>query len=127
MENQRFENEYISFELRDGILFGRYKVKKLDLAVAKSATEFRIEVMAGKVMPAVADISTIKHVDKEARQFLSSPRAGEGLSALAVIIYNPVTRMIGNFFFKFHQPEYPFRLFTNVEEATRWIKKIAYK
>lgn len=125
MENQRFENDYITFELRDGILFGRYKVKKLDLAVAKSATAFRKEILAGQVMPAVADISAIKHVDKDARQFISSPQAGEDLSALAVIINNPVTRMIGNFFLKFHQPAYPFRLFTSVEDATQWIKKFA--
>lgn len=125
MENQSFENDFISFELRDGILFGRYKVTRLDLKAAESATEFRIEVMKGEKTPAVADISTIKHVDKASFRFLSSPRAGEGLSALGIIISNPVTRMVGNFFVKFHQPEYPFRFFTNVEEATEWIKKFA--
>lgn len=125
MENQSFENDCIHFELRDGILFGRYKVFKLDLATAQSATAFRKQVLQGRKMPAVADISSIKHVDKKTRQYVSSPQAGEDLTALAVIINNPVTRMMGNFFVKFHQPEYPFRFFTNVEEATEWIKKFA--
>ena len=123
MESQSFENEYVSFELRDGILFGRYKVKKLDFAVVKSATAFRKKVMQGRDVPAIADISIVKQVDKAARQFLSSPEAGENLSALAVIIDNPVTRIMGNFFIKFNQPEYPLRFFANVEEAMQWIRK----
>ncbi len=31
--------------------------------------------------------------------------------------------MMGNFFLKFHQPEYPFRFFTSQEQATLWIKE----
>ena len=123
MENNKFENEHIIFELRDGILYGRYKVKELDLEIAQSATAFRKEVLQGRKLPAVADISTIKHVSKEGRQFISSPQAGEDMTALAVILNNPVTRMMGNFFMKFNQPEYPFRFFSNIEEATLWIKK----
>ena len=123
MERQSFENEYVSFELREGILFGRYKVKKLDFAVVKSATAFRKKMMQGREIPAIADISIVKQVDKEARQFLSSPEAGENISALAVIIDNPVTRIVGNFFIKFNQPAYPLRFFPNVEEAMMWIRK----
>lgn len=124
MEVQHFENEYVSFELRDGILFGRYKVTKLNLAIAQSGTAFRIEVMEGKKVPAVADISVIKEIDKDARQFISSPEAGKDLSALAIIIKNPVSRIIWNFQVKFNPPEYLLRFFSNEEEAIQWIKKI---
>lgn len=117
------ENDIVLFELRNEILYGRYKISNLDLAAAKAATAFRMQITQGKRMPAMADISNVKNIDKATRHYFSSPQAGEDLAALAVIINNPVTRTIGNFFLKFHQPEYPCRLFTSIDEATLWIKQ----
>lgn len=125
MENQIFENDHIRLEIQDDILFAHYKVMKLDLVAAKSATEFRKKVLNGKKIAVIVYISSVKHVDKAARQYISSPQAGEDLHALGVILNNPVTRMMGNFFLKFHQPEYPFRFFSNTEEAMQWIKKFS--
>lgn len=119
------ENDIVLFELRNDILYGRYKISNLDLATAKAATAFRMQITQGKRMPAMADISNVKNIDKATRQYFSSPQAGEDLSALAVIINNPVTRTIGNFFLKFHKPEYPCRLFTSIDEASLWIKQFA--
>ncbi|MEQ9438628.1 MAG: hypothetical protein RIG62_06250 [Cyclobacteriaceae bacterium] len=123
MEKRVFENDYVSFQFHNGILYGKYKVSTIDLATAKIATAFRREITGGKKIPAVADISCVKHVDKSTRSFFSSEEAGEDLLALAVILSNPVTRMMGNFFLKFYQPEYPFRFFTNLEQATIWIEE----
>ena len=125
MENQVFENDYVSLQFHNGILYAKYKVSIIDLPTAKIATAFRREVTGGKKIPAVADISRVKHVDKSTRTFFASVEAGEDLTALAVILSNPVTRMMGNFFLKFHQPEYPFRFFTNLEQAMAWIEEVA--
>lgn len=122
-EIQRFENEFLCFEFRDGILFGRYKVNKMDLEMARAGTAYRIKVMQGKKVPAVADISSIKHIDKDAREFITSSEGGKDLAALAVVIKNPVNRILSSFLMKFNPPEYPFRFFNNVEEATQWIKE----
>lgn len=123
MENESFENEIVFFELREGILYGKYKVLEIDLAKAKAATIFRHKITGGKKMPAIADLSMVKQVTKETREYFSSAQAGEDLSALALIVNNPVIRTMGNFFLKLHKPQYPFRLFTNLDEATSWIKK----
>jgi hypothetical protein len=123
MSNKSFENDLVSFEVREGILYGRYKVAEIDLDMAKLATLFRKQITEGKPMPAIADISVVKQVPKDTREYFSSVQAGEDLAALAVIINNPVTRIMGNFFLKFHQPQYPFRFFTSVDEATNWIKQ----
>ena len=123
MENQIYENDFISIQFRNGVLYGKYKVDVIDLPVAESATDYRMKVTGGKKIASIVDISAVKHVDKEARTFFSSLRAGQDLLALAVILNNPVTRMMGNFFVKFYHPEYPFRFFTNLEEAGAWIKE----
>jgi len=121
MENQIYENDFVSLQLRNGVLYGKYKVNVINLAIAQDATIFRMQITGGKKIPAIADISSVKHVDKEARIFFSSKEAGKDLLALAVVLNNPVTRMMGNFFVKFYRPEYPFRFFTNSTEATEWI------
>lgn len=122
MENQVFENDFVILQLREGILYAKYKVETIDLATAKIATSFRVESMQGKKLPVIADISCVKHVDKSTRAYFASKEAGIDITALAVILSNPVTRMMGNFFLKFHQPEYPFRFFTNTTQATLWIR-----
>ena len=123
MKNTVFENDIILFELKDGILYGKYKVVKIDLEVAMAATEFRQKIVGNQVFPSIADISLVKQIPKETRAYFSSVQAGEDLSALAVIIDNPVTRMMGNFFLKFHHPKYPFRFFTSQQEAMSWISR----
>jgi hypothetical protein len=117
------ENDLVSFEVIEGILYGRYKVTEINLETAKLATSFRKQITEGNPMPAIADISMVKLVPKDTREYFSSAQAGEDISAMAVIINNPVARTIGNFFLKFHQPKYPFRFFTSVDEATNWIKQ----
>lgn len=123
MENNLYENEYVAFEFRNGVLYGKYKSPTIDLTIAKNATAFRRKITGGEKIPAVADISLVKHVDKATRTYFSSSEAGKDLLALAVILSNPVTRMMGNFFIKFYQPEYPFKFFTNSSEAMQWIEE----
>lgn len=123
MEMLSFENDVISFELKEGILYGRYKVMQIDLETAMFATSFRHQITAGRKFPSIADLSMVKRVTKDARSFFSSDQAGEDLLALALVVNNPVTRTMVNFFLKFHQPPYPFRLFSNLEEAAIWINK----
>lgn len=125
MENKVYENEHVAFQFRDGVLYGKYKSPTIDLDIAKNATEFRREITGGQKIAAIADISLVKHVDKATRTYFSTSEAGKDLIALAVILSNPVTRMMGNFFIKFYQPEYPFKFFTNLDEATQWIAEFA--
>ena len=123
MKNPSFENDTVLFELKDGILYGQYKVTEIDLATAQEATQLRQQIVGDRTVPSIADISMVKRVPRETREYFSSPQAGQDLSAIAVVISNPVTRTMGNFFLKFHQPKYPFKLFTDLTEATVWIKQ----
>ena len=120
MNTYNFQNDIVEFDIQEGILFGKYKVSKIDLESAKKATVFRKQITEGKKLPSIANISLVKEVTKETREFFSD-EAGDDLSALAVIVSNPVTRMLGNFFLKFHKPKYPFRFFSDDTSAKQWI------
>lgn len=115
-----YENQIIKIEIEDGILYGTYLSEKLDLEGAIKATEFRREVSKGRVLPALVDVSQFKSVSREARTYFAK-EAGEDLKALAVLVKNPVTRMMVNFFMKFNNPQYPIRFFTSEHEAYSWL------
>lgn len=45
------------------------------------------------------------------------------IKALAIISPSPLSRMVANLFFGFKAPNYPMKLFSNLQDAERWIRK----
>ena len=122
MTEQKYNNEVVEMQIKEGILYGTYLTEKVDLERAEYATAFRKKITLHKSYPALVDISAVKEVTREARSYFSQ-EAGDDLTAIAVLVNNPVTRMMVNFFMKFNQPKYPIRFFTNSDEAIVWLGK----
>ncbi len=108
----------------DGILYVRYtdsssqetlEEAKLILAEMKKHT-------AGKTYPAIIDLSTIRSVAADARAYHAGPETAEVISAAALIIKNPISKVIGNFFLSLNKPIYPVQLFISEEDAKVWLK-----
>ncbi|MGB3850321.1 MAG: hypothetical protein WA958_10165 [Tunicatimonas sp.] len=116
-------NDSVYMELKDGILYVKFKKKEIDATLAKEMIDQRLSFVDGQTFPIIVDGSEVKELTKSAREALSSEKANQHTVALAVIVRNPVTRTIANFFLKFQQPRYPFRLFTELEDAREWLKK----
>jgi hypothetical protein len=77
--------------------------------------------------PILVDIRNIKSVSKESRSIYSSEETGKCLSAAALLIGNPVSRIMGNFYLGLNKTIMPVRMFTSVEEATDWLKTFLTK
>ena len=123
MKYKFMNNDFIYMELKNGILYVKFKKKEIDAALAQKIIEQRLSFVDGQTYPIIVDGSAVKELTKAARETLSSEKANQNTVALAVIVRNPVTRTIANFFLKFQQPRYPFRLFTDLESAQEWLKK----
>ena len=89
---------------------------------AKGALAAQSKVGGDKSRPTLADIRKLKGITREAREYLSGKDAQETMSALAILIGSPVSRVIGNFFLGLNKPSFPTRLFTSEEEAVKWLK-----
>ena len=50
-----------------------------------------------KKHPIIVDISKVKSVTREAREYFSGEKASEVTTGIAVIVGSPVSRVIGNF------------------------------
>jgi len=44
------------------------------------------------------------------------------ISAAALIVSNPVSRIMGNFYMGINKTKMPIRMFTRVDEAKKWLK-----
>ena len=72
--------------------------------------------------PILIDITGLKSVSKESRGIYSSKETAEYLSSAALLIGNPVTRIIGNFYLGLNKAYMPIKLFTSEEDAFAWLE-----
>lgn len=106
-----------------GILIQAYH-DNIDLLLDDAREEFALYSKLCKSIkrPLLVDIRNIRSVERKAREFYSSPATSKYLKATALLIENPVSRIIGNFYLGLNKPVLPLRLFTNKEEAIDWLK-----
>lgn len=72
--------------------------------------------------PIIVDISNIKSVSKESRDIYSSEEMGETISAAALIVNSPVSRIMGNFYTGISKTKMPVRMFADNKDAKNWLK-----
>lgn len=71
----------------------------------------------------IFDIRKAIGATKEARDMVKSNDYSHLFVAVAIIVDNSLSRMIGNFFVGFNRPELPLKIFTDVDEAVEWLDK----
>ena len=79
--------------------------------------------VSGKRFPALIDLSTVKVVSGEVRAFHAGKETAEVVVAAGLVINNPISKVIGNFFLSINKPAYPVKLFNSADEAYAWLKQ----
>ena len=59
-----------------------------------------------------------------AREFAASVDASQFTLAEAYVVSNLAQKIVGNFYVNFHKPQVPTKIFTNAEEAVKWLKSL---
>ena len=116
--------KYFTWMGEDGI--ARTKVKKdAEITIEDSrANTVAVETFFyGKKYPLIIDSTEIKSITKEARDHFSMKGRKTVVSALAIIIKSPLSRIIGNFFMGLNKPVVPVKLVDSEKEAVKWIKQ----
>jgi len=80
-----------------------------------------LEAAEGMKRPLLADVRGIRTVDREARRLATGPDVTAVTSRLAILVGNPLSRVMANFFLRVKGPEYPARLFTDEGAARAWL------
>jgi hypothetical protein len=116
-----FRDSYMELHKKEGILFCKFSDDlDVDLKIAKHCVEKRVSFSNKKSYPAIIDMKGVRSVTKEAREYMAEEGA-QLLLAGALIVSSPVSRIIGNLFLKINKPKIPTMLFTDPEDAKKWI------
>ncbi len=66
----------------------------------------------------LVDIREVNSVDRDAREIYANNPSSQ---AVALVIGNPVSRILGNFFLGVNKNVSPLKLFTSEQEALNWL------
>ena len=95
---------------------------ELTLADAKEQIAAIGKIGRGKGVPILVDFTNLKSQDREARTYFAGEETTKAVSACALLISSPLSRVIGNFYMGLNKPITPTKLFTSEAEAIEWLK-----
>ena len=88
---------------------------------AIGATDAMAQLTGGRQSPLLVDARDVGPQDRSARNEFA--RRGDLVSAVALIVGTPLSRMLGNFFLGVSKPMAPTRLFDDEAAALTWLRE----
>jgi hypothetical protein len=104
------------------IIFAEFPANhKIDIVKAKEMVNHRLELAQNKKHFVIVDISNVRQVTKEAKEFLQHTETGlKDILGAAFIATNPVSALIANIFIK-TPTGFDAKFFSNRSDAFNWI------
>jgi hypothetical protein len=97
---------------------------KQTLDNAKENLAAALDTRDGKRRPLLIDVRGGQPLDAEVRHYYSGQVLVDGFTALGLLVdASPLGLMMGNVYFRVARPGIPTRLFTNADEANRWLRE----
>lgn len=71
--------------------------------------------------PVLVNLSGSKGATQEARHTYSSKEFGAYISAAAIVVCTPISKVIGSFYLGLNRPIHPIKLFESEDPAIEWL------
>jgi hypothetical protein len=81
------------------------------------------EMIGEKKVGIILEINPVTPIPSKVQRDLIAKQLDALTIALGIITGSPLTKMVANLYFGFKPPEYPVKMFTEVEEAKNWIRQ----
>jgi hypothetical protein len=105
---------YVIAEVRPGL------IADLDDAIVNVAAVGKLA--AGVPLPLLLDMRAhATSATRECREYYAGAEAQQVNLAVAMLIRSHVSRVIGNFFIGLNKTRFPFRMFSDLDEAVAWL------
>lgn len=72
----------------------------------------------------LVDCRLVRSATRESRLYWEGQEARESLSAMALLVASPVSRVIASFFVRLVRPEFNVRLFSTEADAVSWLRQV---
>ena len=125
MESQKvYDDEHMRFEDHGVVTYVWYKEGTVDINIAKRIVSNRKEFTNNQPVKVLVMQAGLKGIKREARAYLSSDEAVDGIIAAAILSENAFQRHLANFFLAITviRPKVPTKLFSEEKEALKWLK-----
>ena len=84
-----------------------------------------VAAAAGAKRPTLSDVRGIRAASREARELAAGVEAASVTRCMAILVENPVSRVLGNLFIRVRRPGYPTRMFSDEGSARLWLRSSA--
>lgn len=122
IQAKEFEHMFVGIDHQQTV-YMRYKEHaQMNLCCAKQIVEYTAQLGNKKPLKNIIELATGCSINKEASVFSKSEEANLYTLADAIIVKNSVQRFLGNVYMNFGNTTRPTKLFTNVEEAKKWLR-----
>lgn len=121
---------YANYKIIDGILHFTYMPGiRVTKEIAQKIVEDRVKFIEGQVYPSLGKDDGIKGADKDARDYLSTQEAIQGVSAAAFLAKSEFFKFLVNFFIKVNviSQKIPVKVFTDESDALKWLEQFKQK
>lgn len=103
----------------------RYKEKHVDIAACYEFLEWCQKNIPGEKYPMLNILHPNNTFTEDAKKFSANEGVSYSISE-AFVLNNGMLKILGNFYLRFNRPKVPTRLFSNEEEARKWLDTFAY-
>lgn len=95
----------------------------MTLEDGEESTKISAEMVNYQPLPLLCDLTNVVKMTQECRRHFAGEEHAATFSKCALIVTNPISKLIGNFFLGLNKPLKPTRLFTSKEEGLKWLKQ----
>lgn len=122
METEKYPHVICRTQKNSDIVFVEFLNNlKIDLKTAKEIVANRLSFTKGKKHYLLIDMSKVRQISSEAKEFMQRPEAGlKNILGAAFVTSNPVSVLIASIFIKTTK-DFDARFFRNEEDALDWI------
>ena len=89
---------------------------------ARENVEAVASVASGTQRPLLVDMRQAGGIERPARTYYSGPDGARVITALAILVSSPMSRVLGNFFIGLNRMLVPCKLFSDEEDAVAWLR-----
>ncbi|MEX0967993.1 MAG: hypothetical protein WD077_12195 [Bacteroidia bacterium] len=116
--------DFLEINIDHGIMRIRFaKALTWDLEIAKETVKLRLEKSQNISFPVLLDARIVKSITKDARDYLATEEAVANVTAGALLIDSKVSKVMANFYMMINKPAMPFKVFTDEEQAMKWLRQ----
>jgi hypothetical protein len=124
MKNLFIENDYLKLWYEEDILHIEYQPNlSINLFVASEIIDLLKKVCNKNNYCLVQDVSNLKWIDRESRDFFAREECTGLMKAWAYFSKNPIHKIMYLMYTSFSNPQAKTKFFTNKKDAIKWLKK----